>query len=137
MSVNEFQAKVDLASPFGRKKANTLLTRLGVLVYVGRDEGYAVTQNGRIAFGMAFKGGQAGYLGTVWSKPPEGQELHKTAANALRSMAMMGEFIPASDAGVGAYADQWDAEERAADAKEDDLQWLIDADAEAAATGTD
>lgn len=116
MSLDEFQAKVDLVTPDGREKANTLLTRLGVLVHIGREEGYLVSQNGRIAFGMAFQNGQAGYLCTVWNKAPEGQELHKTAATALKVMASMGEFIPANDAGVSAYADHEEAAQAAYDA---------------------
>jgi hypothetical protein len=111
MSLDEFQAKVDLATRDGRHKANTLLTRLGVLVYVGKEEGYAVSQYGRVRFGMAFKAGQAGYLGTALSLPVKNRSLHESAGRALKAMALMGEFIPATNAGVIAYGVRVDAEE--------------------------
>ena len=114
MGYDEYMRRVDLISPEGRHKANTLVKRLGATVYIG-PLGYAVIQKGRVSFGMAYRDGQAGYLGTVGPFPPKNRELHELAEWALKGMRLTGVFTPATDAGVQAESDQVDAEETAAE----------------------
>jgi len=116
LSYGDFMQRLDLVTPEGRRKANTLVKRLGVLVHIGREEGYAVSQGGRISFGMAYRDGQAGYLGTIWRQATKGQVLHEVASRALARMAKMGVFVPATEAGIKEHVAQVDADERAAEA---------------------
>ena len=57
----EFLKKLDLVTYAGRTRANALMKRLGVLVFVG-PSGYVVTQNGQERFAMDYRDGEgAGY----------------------------------------------------------------------------
>jgi hypothetical protein len=107
-----FMKQLDLASVEGRQRANTLLLRLGVLAHVGA-QGYIVSVKGRVAFGLAYKDGQAGYFASAATFVSKERELHIMATRALKTMTLMREFIPATDAGLSAYAAKVNAEEEA------------------------
>ena len=55
----DFFKKLDLVTPVGRSKANMLLKRLKVLVYIGT--GYLVTEKDEARFVLAYKDGEIGF----------------------------------------------------------------------------
>jgi hypothetical protein len=59
-SYQDFLSKLDLVSKAGRSRANTLLQRLKVLVYIG--SGYLITEKNQAAFVLAYKDGKVGSL---------------------------------------------------------------------------
>jgi hypothetical protein len=107
---DEFIRTVDLETKQGRRRANTLLVQLKVVVYMSKQLGYAVCREGRVLFGAAWKDGQAGYLGTVWQLRNEGKDMRTMAYEALMRMAV-GAFTPATEAALLADADVEEAVE--------------------------
>ena len=89
----EFMDSLDLTSRGGRLRANRLLVRQSVEVFIGKT-GYVVTREGGVLFGMDFQDGQPGFLrdGTR-PKRREGEELHQWALRALNRMRA---FLPAT-----------------------------------------
>jgi DNA invertase Pin-like site-specific DNA recombinase len=104
-----FMDRLELRSYTGRYKANQLLHRLDVRVHIGVD-GYAVSQAGRIIFGMAHIGGVPGYLGSLWQPVVTDESLHVAASRALSRMLKLQTFIPATEVGLDSYRAEVDAE---------------------------
>ena len=131
---DSFMERLDLASRAGRNDANSLLKRLGVLVFVDRGA-FVVTQHGRTQFGVGvenvgtgkrWKAGRAGYLErNMWKRQAEGEPLHVAAQRMLASAQPLHFVLPA-EAGTLAFALE-DAE----DGRHDGEGWPI-TDAEAA-----
>jgi DNA invertase Pin-like site-specific DNA recombinase len=113
---DEYMRRLDLESRDGREKANSFLRRMGVLVHIGREEGYLISQGGRVSFGMANTNGQAAYFGTYFHKKRTGEESHREALRALLKMAKLGVLIPATQVGINEHSDQEDAAEAASQA---------------------
>jgi DNA invertase Pin-like site-specific DNA recombinase len=123
-----FMQRLDLESHGGRYNANSLLTRLGVLVFASR-EAFMVSQRGQIMFGVAcenvgtakrWKTGRVGYLEpNLWRKQDPSDPLHVAAQKALKAAGPM-HFVLPLQAGSLAYALEEDADQARYDALEDE-----------------
>jgi DNA invertase Pin-like site-specific DNA recombinase len=115
-----FMQRLDLVSDAGRKKANAVLKRLGVLVFVGR-EGFIVTMEGQVSrFGLAHRDGKAGYFDiSGFYRQDAADLLHVAAQKAMKKAGGL-YFTPPLDAGPLAYAREEEADQARYDALEDE-----------------
>lgn len=72
-SVQDFLKRVDLVSYEGRHRANTLLKRLKVVVFIG--SGYLVTEKGVAQFVMVYRDGEIGYANEQ-DEPEDGERAY-------------------------------------------------------------
>lgn len=70
-SYEDFLSKLDLVSYEGRNRANSLLKRLKVLVYIG--SGYLVTERDEAVLVLAYRDGKVGFQ-TIQEPPEEAQK---------------------------------------------------------------
>ncbi|WP_198320807.1 recombinase family protein [Azohydromonas aeria] len=100
-----FMQRLDLETYEGRYRANSLLKRLNVLVFAGR-EGFMVSEAGRMLFGVAYQNGKAGYRElSLWPKNRQlpDERLHVAALKVLMKAGPV-HFVAPLEAGRAAYA---------------------------------
>ena len=127
-----FMQRLDLVSYEGRNRANSLLKRLDVLVFIGRA-GFVVSQAGHMKFGAEVVAGDAQYRDvSPWPKhqPKDSDPLHVAATKALKHMGPPYAARP-SQAGVYAFEREHDWDQARQDAQEDEGTPLTDSEAEA------
>lgn len=97
-----FMQRLDLDSYEGRSRANALMKRLNVLVFAGR-EGFMVSDQGKMTFGVAYREGKAGYLElSPWHRQSPEDPQHVAAWKALNSAGPVHSALP-EHAGPFAY----------------------------------